>query len=72
MIPNEEKEGLHYFAVKKLFILLRGMTSKNYGGFCCWNCLHFFRIENELKSHEKLCKNKDFCGTVTPLEIDKI
>ena len=28
MIPNEEKEGWHYRIVKKLSILLRGITSK--------------------------------------------
>ena len=27
MTPNEEKEGWHYLAVKKLSILLRGITS---------------------------------------------
>ena len=29
MIPNEEKEGWHYFAVKKLSTLLHGITSKH-------------------------------------------
>ena len=29
MIPNEEKEGWHYLAVKKMFTLLRGITSKH-------------------------------------------
>ena len=28
------------------------------------NCLHSFRTENKLKSHERVCENKDFCGTV--------
>ena len=27
MIPNKEKEGCHYFAVKELFTLLHGITS---------------------------------------------
>ena len=36
------------------------------------NCLHFFRTENKLKSHEKVCKNKDFCGIVMPSEKDNI
>ena len=36
------------------------------------NCLHSFGTENKLKSHEKICKNKDFCGTVMPSEKDKI
>ena len=34
--------------------------------------LHSFRTENKLKSHEKICKNKDFCGTVMPLEKNNI
>ena len=33
------------------------------------NCLH---CQNKLKSHEKVCKNKDFCGIVMPLEKDNI
>ena len=60
MIPNEEKEGWHYRAVKKLFTLLRGITSKHHGDFYCLNCLHSFRTEYKLTSHEKVCKNKYF------------
>ena len=55
MIPNTEKEGWHYLAVKKLSTLFRGITSKHHGGFYCLNCLYCFRIENKLKSQEKLC-----------------
>ena len=67
IIPNEEKEGLwHYLAVKKLSTLLRGITSKQNGDLYCLNCLHSFRTENKLKSHEKVCKNKDFGGIVMP------
>ena len=51
MIPNDEKEDWHYLAVKKLYPLLHGIT---------------FKTENKLKSHEKVCKNKDFCGIVMP------
>ena len=36
------------------------------------NCLHSFRTENKLKSHEKICKNKDFCGIVMSTEKDYI
>ena len=36
------------------------------------NCLHIFRTENKLKSREKVCKNKDFCGIVMPSEKDNI
>ena len=50
MIPNEQKEGLwHYLAVKKLFTLLRGITSKHHGDFYGLNCLHSFRTENKCK-----------------------
>ena len=31
MISDEEKEGWHYLAVKELFTLLRGITSKRHG-----------------------------------------
>ena len=51
MIPNDEKEDWHYLAVKKLYPLLHGIT---------------FKTENKLKSHEKVCKNKDLCGIVMP------
>ena len=50
--------------------LLHGKTSKHKGNFYCLNCLHSFRTENKLKSHEKVCKNKDFCGIVLPTEKD--
>ena len=43
MIPNEEKEGWHYLAVKKLSTPLRGVASKHHGDFYCLNCLHSFR-----------------------------
>ena len=72
MIPNEEKEGWHYLAVKRLSSLLRGVTSKHHGDFYCLNCLHSFTIENKFKSHEKICKTKDFCGIVMPSEKNNI
>ena len=71
MIPNEEKEGWHYLAVKKLPKLLRGITSKH-GDFYCLNYLHSFRTKNKCKSNEKVCKNKDFCATVIPSEKNNI
>ena len=56
---------------KTLSTLLRGITSKRHGDFYCLNCLHSFRTE-ENYSHEKLCKNKYFWGTVMPTEKNKI
>ena len=72
MIPNEENKRRHYLAVKELSALLRGITSKYHGDFYCLNCLHSFRTENKLKSHEKVCKYKDFCGIVMPSEEENI
>ena len=42
MISNEEKEGWHFLAVKKLYTLLRGIASKHHGDFYCLKCLHSF------------------------------
>ena len=73
IIPNEEKEGRwYYLAVKKLSALLHRITSKNKDYYCCLNCLHSFRTKNKLKSHEKVCKNKDFCVILMPSEKDSI
>ena len=68
MIPNEEKEEWHCLAVKHSSELSRGITSKHHGDFYCLNCLHSFKTEDKLRSHEKVCKNKYFCGIVMPLE----
>ena len=72
MIPNEEKEGWYYVAVKKISALSHGITSKGKGHYYCLNCLHCFRTENKLKSRKKVWKNIDFCGIVMPLEKDNI
>ena len=66
MIPNKEEEGWHYLAVKKLSASLHGITLKHGRRFYCLYCLHSFRTKNKLKSHEKVCKNQDFCGIIMP------
>ena len=38
------------------------------GGFYYLKCVRSFRTENKPKSHEKVCKNKYFCGIVMPSE----
>ena len=63
-IPNVEKE--------KLFALLRWITSKHDGDFYCLNYLHSLRTEKKVKSHQKVCKNKYFCGIVLPSQKDNI
>ena len=72
MIPIEEKQGRPYLAVKKLYTFLRGTTSKHHFNFFCLNYLHTFRTENKLNFHEKVCKNKNFCGIAMPSERDNM
>ena len=57
---------------KKLSTLLIGIASKYHGNFYYLNCLHSFRTESKLKSHEKIHKNKDFRGIVMSSENDQI
>ena len=54
-----------------LSALLHGTTSKHKSEFYCLNCLHSFRTQNKLESHEKLFKYKDFCGIVMLSERNK-
>ena len=70
MITNEN--DWHYLAVKKISALLRGITPKNNGDIYCLNCLHSFRTKNKLKSHKRVCENKDFCNVIMPSEDTKI
>ena len=70
MIPNKENRRLALSDTKKISVLIRGIASKHHGNFNCLNCLRSFRTENKLKSHEKVCKNKDFCGIVLSSEKD--
>ena len=58
--------------MKNLPALLYGITSKHKGDFYCLNCLHSFKTENKLKSDEKVCKNKGFCGILMSSEKDNI
>ena len=57
---------------KKISALLHGITSKHKGDFYCLNCLHSIRKENKPKSHEKVCKHKDFYGIEISSENYKI
>ena len=55
MIPNGE--GWNYLELKRLSVLLQGITSKHYGSFYCLNCIHSFATENKRQSHKKVCEN---------------
>ena len=71
MIPNKEKEGWHYLAVKKPSTLLSRIT-KHHGDFYCLTCLHFVEQNTNLSPNKNASKNNDFCGIVMPSENDNI
>ena len=51
----------HYFAVKSLSVLLRGITSNHNGDFYCLNYFHSCRTEKKLKKHERVCNDHAYC-----------
>ena len=53
IVKNDSKwRKIASYCSKKLSALLRGISSKHYGGFYCMNCLHsFFKTNNKLESH---------------------
>ena len=58
--------------LKKLSVLLRGITFKHHGDFYCLNCFHSFVTENKLQSCKRVCENKDFCDIIMPSEDTKL
>ena len=72
MIPKEGKKRMALSCCKKISILLHKKISNHYGDFYCLNSLNSFRTEKKLKIHEKICKNKDFCGVEMPSEENNI
>ena len=55
----KDKEKMCYIAVTKLYLLLRGVTSKRNDDACFLNCLYSFRTE-KLQSHKRVSGNKIF------------
>ena len=62
----------HYFAVKSLSALLRGITSKHDGDFYCLNCFHSYNTDKKLRKHEIVCNDHDYCYVELPNEDKKI
>ena len=60
MIPNVEKEGCNYLAVKKLFTLLGGITSKHKGGFIVWIAFILIEQKTSLSLMKKYVEIKIF------------
>ena len=71
LLTISKGEKWHYLAVKKLSVLLRGITSKHHGDFYCLNCFHSFQTGNKLQSHKRVCEYKDFCNIIMPFEGTK-
>ena len=70
MITDGEK--WHYFAVKSLSALFKGITSNHHGYFYCLNCYHSFSTEDRIKKHKKVCNDHDYCYVEIPNEENKI
>ena len=58
MITDDKK--WHYLIVKKLSVLLRGITSEHVGDFYCLNCFQSYSTKNKLKKHKDVCENHDY------------
>ena len=70
MITDSKK--WHYFFVKSLSALFRGITSNHEGEFYCLNCFHSFRTKNVLKKHQNVCKDYDYCYVKMPNKDNNI
>ena len=68
MIPGEEKKRLALYFSKKNYIIKRNNIKTSW----CYLLLELKFCYNQKQTHEKLCKNKDFCGIIMPSEKDKI
>ena len=70
MISNGK--NWYYLAVKSLSRLIRGITSNHNSAHYCLNCFHFYRTENKLNVHKKICENHKYCNIEMPSPNNKI
>ena len=70
MITDREK--WHYFPVKILSALLKGITGNNNGDFYCLNCFRSNTTENKLEKRKNICGNYVYCFVERPEEDNKI
>ena len=68
LMITDDGERRHYFAVRSLSALLRGISSSNNGDFYCLNCFHSYSTLNKLKKYERVCNNHDYCHIDMPEE----
>ena len=62
----------YYLAVKRLSVLLRGITSNNNGDFYCLNCFHSYSTKEKFEKHEKVCNDRDYCHVKMHNDNNKI
>ena len=62
----------HYLAVKKMYALLRWITSNHKEDFHCLNCFDSYSTKNKLKKYKNVCENRDYCYVEMPKEDNKI
>ena len=72
LLITQNGKGWNYLAVKKLSVLLRGITSKHDGDTYCFHCRNSFRIKNKLVPHKIVYENKDFSGIVMLFKDTKL
>ena len=58
--------------MKSLSALLKGVTSNHKGHFYCLNCFHSYRTEKNIKKHERVCNDHDYCFVQMPNDDNKI
>ena len=58
--------------MKKISALLRGITSKNNGGFYFLNGFHFIRTKNKHNWYKRVCGNIFFSNVIMPSADTKI
>ena len=66
--PKRRRKMLALPCIKKTICITKRNKLKHNGDFYFLNCLHSSKTENEIISHEKVCKNKAFCGIVMSSE----
>ena len=70
MITDGEK--WHYFVVKNLSGLLKGIASTHEKDFYFLNCFHSYRTKHKPESHKKIFENHDYCHVEMPTKDNNI
>ena len=62
----------HYYVVKSLLALLKGITSNHNGNFYCLNCFHSYSTKDKLEKHNNVWESYEYCYVEIPKEDHKI